>query len=162
MKEANNRIKLYNRTIKEGNLSKITALLCKGADIDSIDKKGRTALWWAAFNGNLELATFLIENKANPNISDYRKKTPLDIAAELALGGYREPGEINNHAQLVIMLKRVTEELYQKEIDGITEKISNLGIHDAKSAQIGNTSIKNTQVIQELEQPKNGSGCTIL
>jgi len=163
MLEKSSSIKLYDKTIREGNLLKITELLSRGADIDSIDKWGKTALWWAAFNNNLELATFLIAHKANPNISDYLGKTPLNIATELALGGYHEPGEDNNYGRIIAMLRQVTEDLYQKEIEGITEKISELGIHATKSTQIGNTPIKKKQATQEpREQPKSGGVCTIL
>lgn len=51
--EANKKIVLYNKTIREGNLQKITLLLERGADIDSKDARGKIALWWAAFKGGI-------------------------------------------------------------------------------------------------------------
>jgi len=148
-----NKMKLYGKTIIEGNLPKIAGLLSKGADIDSTDKDGKTALYWASFNGNTELATFLIEHKAKITIAAHNGNTPLDIARELALGGYREPGEDNKHAQIVKILK---DALCQKEVGGIMEKISNLGIHAKKGTP------SNSAPAQEPKQTTNDRWCTIL
>lgn len=133
----NRKITLYNSTIKEGNLKKIAGLLAKGANIDSQDLQGKTMLWWAAFNGNMELVQFLISQNANTTISDNLQRTPLDIATELALRGYREPGEGNKHAKIVELLKPFTisqtlPKPYQEDVDTITKKMSKLGIHAEK------------------------------
>ena len=127
--DTSSKMALYGKTIREGNLTKISQLLSKGADIDSTDKFGRTALWWGAFNGNLELVIFLIERKAKIDIPDKFGKKPLDIALELALGGHREPGEHNVYSEIIAKLRQATEELYREEIEGVTEKIAKLGIH---------------------------------
>lgn len=42
-------------------------LLEKGAKIDTPDSTGRTALFWAVDNDDLELAQLLLKNRANPN-----------------------------------------------------------------------------------------------
>ncbi|KAK6339219.1 hypothetical protein TWF718_008641 [Orbilia javanica] len=55
----------------------------KDYDVDEEkDNDGRTALSWAAQNGNIEIATLLLENNANRNLGDSNQKTPLSYAAE--------------------------------------------------------------------------------
>ena len=47
-----------------------------------IDNQGYTCLHWAAFNGNLEIAEFLINLGCHINVFDdlVPRSTPLDIA----------------------------------------------------------------------------------
>ena len=49
------------------NLSKAKILLEAGAKIDFTDLTGRTALFWAADNGNLELCKLFLKYSADPN-----------------------------------------------------------------------------------------------
>jgi len=49
------------------SVSKAKILLESGAQIDFTDLTGRTALFWAADNGNLELCKLYLKYKANPN-----------------------------------------------------------------------------------------------
>ncbi len=46
---------------------KTQILLAAGAEVDMPDLTGRTALFWAADNQNLELCQLLLQHKANPN-----------------------------------------------------------------------------------------------
>ena len=155
----NKKMKLYPQTIKEGDLKKIALLLKKGADINSQDLKGKTALWWAAFNGNLELTKFLINKKADLNISDNLSRTPLDIARDLALSGHREPDENNIHAEIVNLLAPITEtidESYMAEIGNLTKKVSKLSLLSEKNTMESSS--------DEPKQPEAGAetSCVIL
>ena len=47
--------------------AKAEVLLAAGAEVDMPDLTGRTALFWAADNQNLELCKLLLEHHANPN-----------------------------------------------------------------------------------------------
>lgn len=162
MPKTADKTKLYPKTIREGDQGNIAYLLSKGANIDSVDEHGKTALWWAAFNGKLELVSFLIANGANPNLPDQQEKTPLDIASELALGGYREPGEDNVHGQIVEKLKPITDNPYQKEISGITEQMARLGLYATRvSTQSDGASHRHADKAQQAEQPKDET-CTLL
>ncbi|KAJ3578622.1 hypothetical protein NPX13_g1949 [Xylaria arbuscula] len=53
-----------------------------GADLEVRDHIGRTPLLWAATNSNIELARFLLENKANVSAANNRGRTALHLSAE--------------------------------------------------------------------------------
>ncbi|KAI1425207.1 hypothetical protein F5Y12DRAFT_784860 [Xylaria sp. FL1777] len=53
-----------------------------GADLEVRDHIGRTPLLWAATNSNIELARFLLENKANVGAANNRGRTALHLSAE--------------------------------------------------------------------------------
>lgn len=55
-------------------------LVKSGIDINSIDGEERTALWWAAEQGCAEQVEYLLKLQANPNLSDFLKRTPLMLA----------------------------------------------------------------------------------
>ena len=55
-------------------------LVKSGIDINSIDGNKRTALWWAAEQGYAEQVEYLLKLQANPNLSDFLKRTPLMVA----------------------------------------------------------------------------------
>jgi len=50
--------------------------------VDIQDKKEKSALHYAASSRHPELVSFLLENKAQPNLHDEKGMTPLLIAAE--------------------------------------------------------------------------------
>jgi ankyrin repeat protein len=57
----------------------------EGVGVNARDGDGNTALHLAVKEGNVELVEYLIlinEKKANPNVQDNNKKTPLDLAQE--------------------------------------------------------------------------------
>ncbi|KAI1259585.1 hypothetical protein F5Y18DRAFT_294970 [Xylariaceae sp. FL1019] len=53
-----------------------------GANIEVRDQIERTPLLWAATNGNIGLARFLLESRANVNAKNNRGRTALHLAAE--------------------------------------------------------------------------------
>lgn len=69
------------------NNAEIMRLIKAGAGIDATDKKGRTALMYAAHDGNIEICKFLLEKNANVTAGDNRGKTVLMYAAN---GGHTE------------------------------------------------------------------------
>lgn len=60
----------------------IELLLKNGSNINHQDiQRGWSALHWAAFRGDLDIAEILINNKINPKLKDKEKNTPLNVAA---------------------------------------------------------------------------------
>ncbi|KAI1818574.1 hypothetical protein GGS20DRAFT_527661 [Poronia punctata] len=53
-----------------------------GADLEVRDQIGRTPLLWAATNGNIDLATFLLDSHANVAATNNRGRTALHLASE--------------------------------------------------------------------------------
>jgi ankyrin repeat protein len=69
--------------VRTNDLSKIKALIDGGANVNEQDRAGsRTALHWAAKNGNREALAALVDAKADPNIKDRQGRTPLWGAVE--------------------------------------------------------------------------------
>jgi ankyrin repeat protein len=66
-----------------GNAGGVEALLDGGAYIDAKNKVGRTALWYAAFNYQVQLADMLVSRGASLHIADEHGVTPLMGAARL-------------------------------------------------------------------------------
>lgn len=54
---------------RKGHLAVAKRLLTAGADINAIDDGVGTALYWAAFEGRLEMVKFLLDNKGRLNCS---------------------------------------------------------------------------------------------
>jgi ankyrin repeat protein len=68
---------------RKGDKAEVGKLLDDGARIDAPDSAGgRTAMHWAAKEGQLEVVTLLIERGADLTVKDRAGKTPLCIAAE--------------------------------------------------------------------------------
>ena len=65
---------------RDGHLDTVRLLLARGADVDESSSDGTTALLVAAVRGHVELAVFLLEQGANPNITE-PGYTPLHWAA---------------------------------------------------------------------------------
>tara|TARA_A100001037_G_scaffold276386_1_gene275638 strand:+ start:189 stop:611 length:423 start_codon:yes stop_codon:yes gene_type:complete len=54
--------------------------LSQGVSVDAVDVEGRTALFFAAANGHLEIVELLLENEADPNIANAQDNTALHWA----------------------------------------------------------------------------------
>jgi ankyrin repeat protein len=65
-----------------GDLAQVKKLLADGADINTVDPKGRTALLEAAWGGHTEIVKLLIERGADVNCADSSGFTPLMRAVE--------------------------------------------------------------------------------
>ncbi|XP_058455291.1 uncharacterized protein LOC131432792 [Malaya genurostris] len=66
---------------KNSNYYRLKFLVRNGAEIDAVDKDGKTALHFVAQKGKLELAKWLIEHGAQANATDNRGNTVLHEAA---------------------------------------------------------------------------------
>jgi len=70
------------RAASEGNLAQVKALLDAGADVNSKNSYGGTALAFAGDKGHTEVVKLLLERGANPNVTDtFYNSTPLGWAA---------------------------------------------------------------------------------
>jgi ankyrin repeat protein len=67
---------------REGDLEIARTLIAAGADLNAIAGDGKDALGLAIFNGQYELASFLIDNKVNVNHADAQRFTPLFWAVD--------------------------------------------------------------------------------
>jgi len=67
---------------REGDLEIARTLITAGADLNAIAGDGKDALGLAIFNGQYELASFLVDNKVNVNHADAQRFTPLFWAVD--------------------------------------------------------------------------------
>ncbi|KAG3258381.1 protein phosphatase 1 regulatory subunit 12B isoform X8 [Ictidomys tridecemlineatus] len=64
-----------------GDTDEVKKLLSRGADINTVNVDGLTALHQACIDENLDMVKFLVENRANVNQQDNEGWTPLHAAA---------------------------------------------------------------------------------
>jgi ankyrin len=67
---------------REGDLDSAKLLVAAGADVNAIAGDGKDALGLAIFNGNYELASFLVDSTSNVNQADTQGFTPLFWAVD--------------------------------------------------------------------------------
>jgi ankyrin repeat protein len=67
---------------REGDAESARLLVAAGADVNAIAADGKDALGLAIFNGNYELASFLIDNTSKVNQADTQGFTPLFWAVD--------------------------------------------------------------------------------
>src|SRR5215467_4055035 len=67
---------------REGDLEIVRALIDTGADLNLIAGDGKDALGLAIFNGQYDLASFLIDKHVNVNHADAQRFTPLFWAVD--------------------------------------------------------------------------------
>jgi ankyrin repeat protein len=72
--------KLIMAVIKKSDPRDIIALVKAGEDVNARDKRGTTALWWAARNPNPDVITALLDLGANPKVYDIYGTMPMDLA----------------------------------------------------------------------------------
>lgn len=85
-----------------GDTEEVKKLLTRGADINTVNVDGLTALHQACIDENLDMVKFLVENRANVNQQDNEGWTPLHAAASC---GYLNIAEffINHGASVGIV-----------------------------------------------------------
>ena len=67
---------------REGDLASARLLAAAGADIDAVAGDGKDALGLAIFNGNYDVAAFLVDSHSNVNRADTQGFTPLFWAVD--------------------------------------------------------------------------------
>ncbi|HKF65207.1 MAG TPA: ankyrin repeat domain-containing protein [Vicinamibacterales bacterium] len=67
---------------REGDLESARLLVGAGADVNAVAADGKDALGLAIFNGNYDVASFLIDSKSNVNKADTQGFTPLFWAVD--------------------------------------------------------------------------------
>lgn len=67
--------------VQQAKLDTLFQLINQGVNICAADSKRRTALHFAAAQGNEQTLQILLENGANPNAKDLNGNTPLHLAA---------------------------------------------------------------------------------
>jgi cytohesin len=67
---------------KNNSARAVEVFLQHGAQVNSQDNNGRTALFWAAVNDSEEIAGMLLRKAADVDLSDQYGATPLHMAAE--------------------------------------------------------------------------------
>jgi len=82
----------WREATRAGDLNRVSALLDQGADVDSLDEHGQTALMNAVYRGDLELTQLLIQRGADLNRTAKYRLTALMLAV------------INNRAELVRLI----------------------------------------------------------
>ena len=63
------------------------ALLNAGADVNTQDSSGGTALRYAAYKGHSAVTQLLLRSGASTTVTDYEESTPLDLAL---YGGHQD------------------------------------------------------------------------
>ena len=74
-------------------LSIANLLLQAGATVDAVDNDGQTALYWAAFNGKIQVMEALLNAGADKALKGNDGYTALDLA------------QYNNHPAIVKLLR---------------------------------------------------------
>jgi ankyrin repeat protein len=67
---------------REGDVESARMLVAAGADVNTRGGDGKTALGLAIFNGGYDVASFLIDNRADVNQPDAQRFTPLFWAVD--------------------------------------------------------------------------------
>ena len=70
-----------HEAVMRRSLSDLVQALAQGAPVDAKDREGRTALFYAAKDGDVAIAAALIRAGANVNARDTAERTPLHLAA---------------------------------------------------------------------------------
>jgi uncharacterized protein len=67
---------------REGDLESARLLIAAGADVNAVAADGKDALGLAVFNGNYDVASFLIDSRSSVNKADTQGFTPLFWAVD--------------------------------------------------------------------------------
>ena len=65
---------------KPCNIQTVQAIIEHGADVNAVNNKGQTALWFACCDGRMNLVKILLDKGADPNIADKNGESCLHAA----------------------------------------------------------------------------------
>jgi len=63
------------------DIEELSVAIRNGSDVNALDREGRTALFYTAKDGEMEMTSELLRGGVNPNIQDKRLETALHFAA---------------------------------------------------------------------------------
>jgi ankyrin repeat protein len=86
--------------VQERSIAALSSLIEAGADPNSTDRQGQSALHGAATWGWNDVITYLVQQGADINITDARGITPLDVS--MGRGGGRGGGEVRPETAALI------------------------------------------------------------
>ncbi|XP_051854591.1 protein phosphatase 1 regulatory subunit 12B isoform X3 [Antechinus flavipes] len=133
-----------------GDTDEVKRLLARGADINTVNVDGLTALHQACIDENLDMVKFLVENRANINQQDNEGWTPLHAAASC---GYLNIAEyfINHGASVAAVNSEgevpsdLAEEAAMKDL--LLEQVKKQGV-DLEQSRKG----EEQQMLQDARQ----------
>ncbi|XP_068930680.1 protein phosphatase 1 regulatory subunit 12B isoform X3 [Petaurus breviceps papuanus] len=137
-----------------GDTDEVKRLLARGADINTVNVDGLTALHQACIDENLDMVKFLVENRANVNQQDNEGWTPLHAAASC---GYLNIAEyfINHGASVAAVNSEgevpsdLAEEAAMKDL--LLEQVKKQGVDLEQSRKE-----EEQQMLQDARQWLNG------
>ncbi|XP_077628248.1 protein phosphatase 1 regulatory subunit 12B isoform X1 [Crocuta crocuta] len=150
-----------------GDTDEVKKLLARGADINTVNVDGLTALHQACIDENLDMVKFLVENRANVNQQDNEGWTPLHAAASC---GYLNIAEyfINHGASVGIVNSEgevpsdLAEEPAMKDL--LLEQVKKQGVDLEQSRKEEEQQLLqdarqwlNSGKIEDVRQPRSGA-----
>ncbi|XP_022364418.1 protein phosphatase 1 regulatory subunit 12B isoform X5 [Enhydra lutris kenyoni] len=150
-----------------GDTDEVKKLLARGADINTVNVDGLTALHQACIDENLDMVKFLVENRANVNQQDNEGWTPLHAAASC---GYLNIAEyfINHGASVGIVNSEgevpsdLAEEPAMKDL--LLEQVKKQGVDLEQSRKEEEQQMLqdarqwlNSGKIEDVRQPRSGA-----
>lgn len=127
---------VYITAVRDGDVEKVEGFLERGYDVNKVDGKGLTPLFYAAKNGSVDMTKTLLKYRANINFKDRFGNTPLVWACER---GHMDVAEILLEAGSDIdiqnrngftPLMRAIEARQTRIVDFLIEKGSDLTLQD--------------------------------
>lgn len=102
-----------HRAARVGNVDSLSILLSKDVNLDAQDKDGVTALMYAAYYGHNDCVQFLIENGANVNLLDNKKRDYLkyQVATQAKADSEIPPDDVVAPAGQVELVEQQNEEI---------------------------------------------------
>ncbi|XP_037680962.1 protein phosphatase 1 regulatory subunit 12B isoform X1 [Choloepus didactylus] len=150
-----------------GDTDEVKKLLARGADINTVNVDGLTALHQACIDENLDMVKFLVENRANVNQQDNEGWTPLHAAAscgylniaEYFLNHGASVGIVNNEGEVPSDL---AEEPAMKDL--LLEQVKKQGVDLEQSRKEEEQQMLqdarqwlNSGKIEDVRQPRSGA-----
>ncbi|XP_027465783.2 protein phosphatase 1 regulatory subunit 12B isoform X7 [Zalophus californianus] len=150
-----------------GDTDEVKKLLARGADINTVNVDGLTALHQACIDENLDMVKFLVENRANVNQQDNEGWTPLHAAASC---GYLNIAEyfINHGASVGIVNSEgevpsdLAEEPAMKDL--LLEQVKKQGVDLEQSRKEEEQQMLqdarqwlNSGKLEDVRQPRSGA-----